>query len=77
MKPINNLDDARQIAAQAWCQEITKKTEMDADLCEAVAHILFDVVSGERQPPLRAVPGCRCCEILKEGKATIRIQWSK
>lgn len=31
------MDEARQLAAQCWCDEETSDREMDAVLCEAVA----------------------------------------
>ena len=31
------MDEARQVAAQCWCDPKTEKTVMDPDLCEAVA----------------------------------------
>lgn len=33
----NHMDQARQIAAQCWCDEETKDRVMDPALCEAVA----------------------------------------
>ena len=35
--PETFMDEARQIAAQCWCDEETSGTEMDATLAEAVA----------------------------------------
>ena len=31
------MDEARELAAQCWCDSDTKNTEMDVVLCEAVA----------------------------------------
>ena len=39
-EPINTMNQARQLAAQAWCQETTSSIEMDARLAEAFAAIL-------------------------------------
>lgn len=36
---------ARHKAAQAWCKETTKHKEMDAELAEAFAEILDEILS--------------------------------
>jgi len=34
------MDDARQLAAQCWCDDANRNTEMDADLAESMARRL-------------------------------------
>lgn len=45
-------EDARQLAAQAWCHPKTSHKVMDHDLCEAFADILvhFPLNGGPPQP---------------------------
>ena len=40
-----NIDEARQLAAQAWCTEETKHIEMDVRLAEAFAQIIVKLLA--------------------------------
>jgi len=44
------LEEARQIAAQAWCTGPTEGTEMDVDLAHAFADILRREVNLANEP---------------------------
>ena len=38
-----NKEAARNLAATAWCKEITKNKDMDPALCEVFAEMLLDI----------------------------------
>ena len=64
-------EQARGLAAQAWCTPATQRIEMDADLVQAFADILSKAVAEEREQcaVLASKGGCtqRGCGIVSDG----------
>lgn len=46
-----NIEEARGIAAQAWCTPECADKVLDPDLAEAFAHILIECVNSVSKPP--------------------------